>query len=205
MTEKMLIKSEKVSAKTIWVSALKIILCFWPFIALIITSVGSSQYNSSDPYVKLHNHSKAAHIMSNDNWGLIPLFIGIVVGATFLVWLISKNQIIVSDKRISGKSAFGKQIDLPIDSVSSVSTIKFIKGLSVSTASGNVSFWAIPNRAQIYEAISGLIIARQNQGADVRSINADYIDELTKIKQLLDTGVITQEEFDAKKRQLLDL
>ena len=31
------------------------------------------------------------------------------------------------------------------------------------------------------------------------------IEELTKLKDLLDTGVITQEEFDAKKKQLLNL
>ena len=31
------------------------------------------------------------------------------------------------------------------------------------------------------------------------------IEELTKLKDLLDTGVITQEEFDAKKKQLLGL
>lgn len=30
-------------------------------------------------------------------------------------------------------------------------------------------------------------------------------DELKKYKELLDTGIITQEEFDAKKKQLLDL
>lgn len=30
-------------------------------------------------------------------------------------------------------------------------------------------------------------------------------EELTKYKELLDSGVITQEEFDAKKKQLLDL
>ena len=30
------------------------------------------------------------------------------------------------------------------------------------------------------------------------------IEELTKLKELLDTGVITQEEFDAKKKQILE-
>ncbi|MBQ2940785.1 MAG: SHOCT domain-containing protein [Clostridia bacterium] len=30
-------------------------------------------------------------------------------------------------------------------------------------------------------------------------------DELKKYKELLDSGVITQEEFDAKKKQLLGL
>ena len=31
----------------------------------------------------------------------------------------------------------------------------------------------------------------------------DRIEELTKLKDLLDTGVISQEEFDAKKKQIL--
>lgn len=34
---------------------------------------------------------------------------------------------------------------------------------------------------------------------------ASAADELAKYKQLLDTGIITQEEFDAKKKQLLGL
>lgn len=33
--------------------------------------------------------------------------------------------------------------------------------------------------------------------------NADCIEELTKLKDLLDGGAITQEEFDAKKKQIL--
>ena len=33
----------------------------------------------------------------------------------------------------------------------------------------------------------------------------DVVEQLKKFKQLLDSGIITQEEFDAKKRQLLDL
>lgn len=32
----------------------------------------------------------------------------------------------------------------------------------------------------------------------------NHIEELTKLKDLLDTGVISQEEFDAKKKQILD-
>jgi hypothetical protein len=84
-----------------------------------------------------------------------------------------------------------------------------IKGLSVSTASGKVSFWAISNRDAIYKVISDLIIDRQNKttvpNSVPQSVNADYTEELKKIKQLLEMGVITQEEFDAKKKQLLGL
>ena len=35
--------------------------------------------------------------------------------------------------------------------------------------------------------------------------NDSMADELKKFKDLLDSGVITQEEFDAKKKQLLGL
>ena len=34
---------------------------------------------------------------------------------------------------------------------------------------------------------------------------ADPLDKIKKLKGLLDIGAITQEEFDAKKKQLLDL
>lgn len=30
-------------------------------------------------------------------------------------------------------------------------------------------------------------------------------DELIKLKELMDAGILTQEEFDAKKKQLLDI
>lgn len=38
-----------------------------------------------------------------------------------------------------------------------------------------------------------------------QSSPADPLDEIKKLKGLLDIGAITQEEFDAKKKQLLDL
>ena len=38
-----------------------------------------------------------------------------------------------------------------------------------------------------------------------KTTNADCIDELTKLKSLLDGGAITQEEFDAKKKQILEV
>lgn len=40
---------------------------------------------------------------------------------------------------------------------------------------------------------------------DVKEIKIGVADELKKFKELLDSGVITQEDFDAKKKQLLGL
>lgn len=38
-----------------------------------------------------------------------------------------------------------------------------------------------------------------------QTVAVSAADELKKFKELLDSGVITQEEFDAKKKQLLGL
>jgi hypothetical protein len=46
-------------------------------------------------------------------------------------------------------------------------------------------------------------ISSQNNGAPQSVSSA--ADEIKKFKELLDMGVITQEEFDAKKKQLLGL
>ena len=45
---------------------------------------------------------------------------------------------------------------------------------------------------------------KQEQNAPVTN-SASVADELKKFKELLDMGAITQEEFDAKKKQLLGL
>ena len=61
------------------------------------------------------------------------------------------------------------------------------------------------NAQFIHVAISELLINLQkteDRTVEVKSSNAD---ELKKYKELLDDGVITQAEFDAKKKQLLGL
>ena len=37
------------------------------------------------------------------------------------------------------------------------------------------------------------------------SMTEDHIEQIKKFKELLDIGAITQEEFDAKKKELLGL
>ncbi|EQE00563.1 short C-terminal domain protein [Clostridioides difficile CD9] len=43
------------------------------------------------------------------------------------------------------------------------------------------------------------------QTYNINSSNNDSTDEILKFKKLLDEGAITQEEFDAKKKELLNL
>lgn len=53
-------------------------------------------------------------------------------------------------------------------------------------------------------AVLDRIIKLNSNGTDT-VMQADSLDQISKLKELLDAGAITQEEFDAKKKQLLDL
>lgn len=50
-------------------------------------------------------------------------------------------------------------------------------------------------------------VSRQNQELRtmVKNANADSSDQLRKLKSLLDDGVITQSEYEAKKKQILGI
>ena len=131
---------------------------------------------------------------------------GIILGG-ILYLLFGRNELTVTDKRVYGKAMFGKRVDLPVDSISATGTIAFLGCISISTSSGKISFLFIKNTDKFYEIINNLIIERQNKknSNNTAENNPDCTEQLKKFKQLLDSGVITQEEFDAKKKQLLNL
>lgn len=139
---------------------------------------------------------------------MIGIAAGVVIAFIFkLIYL--KTEIVVSNKRVYGKTAFGKQVDLPFDSISAVGTGMF-NGIAVSTSSGRIIFHCIRNRDEVKAAITELLMNRQNAHKAAapeikQEIHQSDADELKKFKELLDSGIITQEEFDAKKKQLLGL
>ena len=120
----------------------------------------------------------------------------------------SKMNLTVTNKRIYGKTAFGRRVDLPLDMISAVGTRAF-KGITVSTSSGIIKFLGISNQEEVHKAITDLLMDRQNNPTATTQIKQEIqqsnADELGKFKALLDKGIITQEEFDAKKKQLLGL
>lgn len=141
------------------------------------------------------------------------LFLAIgIISICLIIWIIifgRDSGICITDSRVYGKTAFAKRVDIPLDSISSVGlTIPLFKGIVFSSNSGKISFFFIANRNQAHQIISDLIIKRQNK-ISKNTVNQvmpnSNADELKKYKELLDNGVITQEEFDAKKKQLLGL
>lgn len=149
--------------------------------------------------------------MMNDNefifyLGLCMFLFGALlsIGSIILYVYCNNTMIVVTDKRVYGK-VIGKQVDLPIDSISAVLTTWF-KGVGVATASGRITFWGVDNRDEIYRTIRDLLNSRQTSTKSNMSGNqSSDADEIKKYKDLLDAGVITQEEFEIKKKQLLGL
>ena len=95
---------------------------------------------------------------------------------------------------------------------SATSSIALFKGVSVATSSGKISFLLIKNANEVYTELNNLVINRQSEKTESKHTEIiketqplSNADELKKYKDLLDQGIITQEEFDAKKKQLLDL
>lgn len=135
------------------------------------------------------------------------IIVALIVGIIFYR-ATHKIELTVSDKRVYGIVTFGKRVDLPLDSVSSVGTSVF-NSITVATSSGRIRFFGIENRNEIHKALSVLLIDRQNKPATVSTAKQETsqsnADEIKKYKELLDSGVITQEEYDAKKKQLLGL
>lgn len=118
-----------------------------------------------------------------------------------LLYIKAKDmKLVVTDKRIYGK-AIWRQVDLPIDSVSSVAKGWF-GSLLVSTSSGRITWIIGGQREEVYKIISDLLINRQGNS---KNNNTDFKEELEKLKELLDKKIITQEDFDKKKKELLNL
>ncbi len=130
-------------------------------------------------------------------------FLGFIFDLIF-----SKVKITATDKRVYGITFFGKRVDLPLDSISAVGT-GIIKKVTVTTSSGRVSFSLIKNADEIHSEISKLLLERQKKTEEPyimpQTAQMGNADEIKKFKELLDNGIITQEEFDAKKKQLLGL
>ena len=101
----------------------------------------------------------------NDIGVLYPLlgiefvyFLGIVV---FYVGHKS-IQLTVTDRRVYGVTSFGKRVDLPMDSISAISTSMW-KTIAVTTASGAIKFSFIENIDEMYRILNEQLMERQNR------------------------------------------
>ncbi len=126
----------------------------------------------------------------------------------FFAWLfhmmMSRCALTVTDKRVYGKASFGKRVDLPVNQISSVA-LGMMSAVSIASSSGKIKFWLLENQKEIHDELSKLLIDQQSKEPVFIHKNSSDAEEIKQFKDLLDNGIITQEEFDAKKKQLLGL
>ena len=151
---------------------------------------------------------------ANYSGGAVSVSYIIDIGVLFtlfglIVYLALRSvSITVTNKRVTGTSSFGRRVDLPIDEISAVGS-RLSKGIEVATSSGKILFQGINNRDEVHKAITDMLMERQSKSDSSLQIKTETpqsaADEIEKFKALLDRGILTQEEFDAKKKQLLGL
>lgn len=135
---------------------------------------------SYSPVDRGHSEHKKHGITRAVTGGMLFGGVGAVVGAT------------TGGKNFEYVDEIGVNISLKNgDSLS-------IKLLRTSTKAGFVTKEAYSECNQLC-ALLDSILAENNQNSD------DVTDQLRKLKSLVDDGILTQEEFDVKKKQLLNI
>ena len=164
--------------------------------------------DASNPFGSTTTYSSGRKTFTPYAWAIIIGICLIAVGVICLAFMAGSN-VHVTDNRVYGNVGIFKRVDIPIDSISSVTKIGWLMGIGVSSSSGTIRFMYLANAKEIHDALSDIIIERQKNKPTAENTtvvqNSDEADKLKKYKDLLDSGVITQEEFDAKKKQLLGL
>ena len=137
--------------------------------------------------------------------GGAALLCGIIISIIF--WVHSKCELIVTEDFVKGKTLLGKEVMLPMNQISACSTRKFLSTVAVATSSGYTKFSIIGNYLEIGTVLAKAIV--KNKTSSIESTSSkkpiNNTEQLKELKELLDSGIITQEEFNAKKKQLLGL
>ena len=213
MNEKILIKSKMdKKAKTVFLVLIgmlflvSIILFLalateWKFGSGKWTSTASGYQVAINPYYDDGGKALACLITACSSF-----LLGSIVSIVYLIH--RKCELTITEKNVRGKAIFGKEVVLPVYMISAYSTRSFMSTVSIATSSGLTKFAFIENYAEIEDVLSQKINERQENTAKAEPVAEtakEQMDDLFKLKNLLDQGIITQEEFDAKKKQLLGL
>jgi hypothetical protein len=127
-------------------------------------------------------------------------------GATIWAFAFTNTRLIQGTKRIFGGTL---QETLDLSNISGVSKKSGITGMSnyieVSTPLFNANFSIKVGKYidDLFNKINDLLSKYKSNTQPITTNASSTADEILKFKQLLDQDIITQDEFDKKKSQLL--
>ena len=159
------------------------------------------------------------------NWISVPIGVWVLVAlgyfvVRYLVWN-TTNFVVTSERVVSRTGVISKQgIEIPLDRINTVFFNQSIfervigagdLGIESAGEGGRQTFTDIrkPNLVQneIYRQVEGLEdrkLQRLGQAATGGSTEPSIPEQIEKLDQLRRQGVVTDEEFEIKKRDLLD-
>lgn len=149
---------------------------------------------------------------------LLPLLLGI----TMLILKISIKFIIkgcslqLCKDGLNGNRKYlfsNKELKLPVEKVDNISIEKsFInelfdgKTIVIRSASDAIRFMCVQNASEFVDKVKAYKESNQPDDVNIQTNTSnDNLEQIKKLKEMLDSGIITQDEFDAKKKQLLGL
>lgn len=124
-------------------------------IVLIIGVIG--YYEAYESYMRNYYYTYAPDIFDYIDSFFIILCVDILWFIWF--WAMCKTEIVVTDKRIIGKTLFSR-VDLPLDSISAVQKSIF-NVIAVATSSGVIRFFFIQDVEEVRKEICTLLLDRQ--------------------------------------------
>lgn len=177
MDERVLVKGKSISTKNTVIRYFIVpVIVFAIVILYYALNINGSQQISTymggiNPGVHYYDRSLFAYLISVlifETSANISIYVSIVlyVGMATLIWGIVnfmkyKNMsLTVTDKRIYGVSSFGKRVDFPIRSISSVSA-SGKRDINLLTSSGKILFGNFENADELFQTISKMLVEHQ--------------------------------------------
>ena len=138
--------------------------------------------------------------------GIILTIIGVVIK-----FKTENCEVTITNQRFIGKLPHSNEIIIPLKEITNFNQTQY-SGISISTRNKLYVFYCIENREEIIKALAFLCKNAQSSSLNNNQTpkvtfnrNMDDADKIKQLKQLLDTGVISQVEFDQKKKEILNL
>ena len=99
-----------------------------------------------------------------------------------------------------------KRIDLKLSINDSKNPFYKINFLDIETKKDSIIYTSAHEKAERWQGIIATLIRQANEldNTDEKSSSESATDELLKLKSLLDSGVLTKEEFDIQKKKIID-
>lgn len=170
----------------------------------VMKSAGFDRY-SSYSIADWFKYTNAIEYFTGYYWSnILPVFCYVVllfaIMFTLLVNREAKKELVVYEDSVLCRFNSKKSKQLVFEDINNVDF-----GKNALKLIGTGFKFKISNITNA-EAIKSLIIdKKKSEQVKSNSVDVSNADELKKYKELLDSGVITQEEFDTKKKQILGM